>query len=54
MAARRDNVGIAEALLECGADIDARDSKGVTPLGRALNTRKRNVAQLLTARGGGL
>jgi hypothetical protein len=54
MAARRGNVEVAEALLECGADINARDSKRVTPLGRALNTRMRNVAELLKTRGGRL
>jgi truncated hemoglobin YjbI len=51
MAARRGSVGIAGALLECGAEIDARDSKGDTPLQRALNCRRDQVAQLLVARG---
>jgi hemoglobin len=51
MAARRGNVEIAEALLDCGADIDVRDSKGDTPLQRALNCRKPELASLLLARG---
>ena len=54
MAARRDHVEIAEALLDCGADIDARDTNGATPLRRAINTRQRAVADLLRARGGRL
>lgn len=51
MAARRGNTEIAEALLECGADIEARDSRGDTPLQRALNCRKPAVANLLLAKG---
>lgn len=51
MAARRGNVEIATALLDCGADIEARDSAGVTPLRRAVNCRKPTVAALLRARG---
>ncbi len=51
MAARRGNVEIATALLDCGADIHARDSDGVTPLRRALNCRKPAVAELLVQRG---
>ena len=51
MAARRGNVEIAEALLDCGADIQARDSLGVTPHRRAVNCRQRAVAELLLARG---
>jgi truncated hemoglobin YjbI len=50
MAARRGNVAIAGALLDCGADIEARDSLGDTPLRRAVNCRKLNVAALLLAR----
>ena len=51
MAARRGNLEIAEALLDCGADIDARDSLGDTPLRRAVNCDKIQVASLLLARG---
>jgi len=51
MAARRGNCEIAEALIDCGARIDARDSRGDTPLQRALNCRKPRVAELLVARG---
>ncbi len=40
MAARRGHTAIAEALLACGADINARDTQGVTPLMRARNCRK--------------
>lgn len=51
MAARRGFVGIAGALLDCGAAIEARDKNGVTPFGRAVRCRKKGVAELLAARG---
>jgi hemoglobin len=51
MAARRGNLEIAEALLDCGAHIDARDSRGDTPLQRAFNCRKPRMAEMLIARG---
>ena len=51
MAARRGHVGIASALLDCGAALEAKDSKGDTPLRRAINCRKDTVAQLLVERG---
>jgi hypothetical protein len=51
MAARRGRVQIALALLDCGAAIDARDSKGCTPLQRAINCRKDAVVRLLLERG---
>lgn len=51
MAARRGNSQIAEALLDCGADIHAQDKTGVTPLERARNCRKAAVASLLISRG---
>jgi len=51
MAARRGFVEIARALLDCGAEIEARDRKGVTPLQRAMNCRKHAVAQLLKEHG---
>jgi truncated hemoglobin YjbI len=47
MAARRGFMGIAQALLDCGAAAEAKDIKGNTPLQRALNCRKKNVADLL-------
>jgi hemoglobin len=47
MAARRGNAVVAKALLECGADIDARDRRGDTPLVRAVNCKKSHVAELL-------
>jgi hemoglobin len=50
MAARRGSVAIAAALLECGAPLAARDRRGDTPLQRAVNCRKSEVAALLRAR----
>jgi truncated hemoglobin YjbI len=51
MAARRGNVEVAEALLDCGADIEARDSLGETPLRRSINCEKIDVTSLLLSRG---
>jgi truncated hemoglobin YjbI len=51
MAARRGSVEIAGALLDCGADIEARDSVGETPLRRSVNCDKVEVAALLISRG---
>jgi truncated hemoglobin YjbI len=51
MAARRGNVQVAESLLDCGANIEARDSHGDTPLRRAVNCGKTEVAALLISRG---
>jgi len=51
MAARRGNVEVIEALLDGGADIEARDSAGDTPLRRAVNCNKVEAAKLLLARG---
>lgn len=51
MAARRGNSEVAEALLDGGADLNARDSAGDTPLQRAKNCRKAAVASLLASRG---
>jgi ankyrin repeat protein len=51
MAARRGHVEVAEALLDCGAGIDVQDSVGDTPLRRAVNCNKTEVAALLLARG---
>jgi truncated hemoglobin YjbI len=51
MAARRGNAAVAAALLDCGAEIEARDSRGDTPLRRAVNCGQPVVAALLLARG---
>ena len=50
MAARRGNVEVAEALLDYGADINARDSLGDTPLRRSVNCDRIQVADLLLRR----
>jgi hypothetical protein len=50
MAARRGYAGIAGVLLDCGAAMEAKDSKGVTPLRRAINCRRHMVARLLVSR----
>ncbi len=42
---------VAAALLDGGADVEARDSEGDTPLRRAVNCGKVEVAALLLARG---
>jgi ankyrin repeat protein len=51
MAARRGNTEVAAALVDFGADINARDIAGDTPLRRAKNCRKAAVASLLVSRG---
>jgi len=51
MAARRGNTEVAEALVDCGADINAQDKAGDTPLQRAKNCRKTGIASLLVSRG---
>jgi truncated hemoglobin YjbI len=51
MAARRGNVEAAGALLDCGANLEARDSLGETPLRRSVNCNKVEVAALLLSRG---
>jgi hypothetical protein len=50
-AARRGNVPVAEALLDHGATIEARDAKGQTPLRRAINCRQPEMVRLLVQRG---
>jgi hemoglobin len=52
MAARRGFVEIARTLLDSGADRGAVDKKGDTPLARALNCRKGEVAELLSRHSG--
>jgi len=51
MAARRGNIEVIEALLDGGADIEARDSLGDTPLRRAVNCNRVQAAKLLLERG---
>lgn len=51
MAARRGNSEMAGALLDCGANLEARDSAGDTPLRRAVNCNQTDVAKLLLLRG---
>ena len=51
MAARRGNVLVAEALLDCNADLEAQDGDGDTPLRRAVNCGKAEVAAFLLSRG---
>jgi truncated hemoglobin YjbI len=50
-AARRGHAEVAAALLDHGANIEARDAKGQTPLRRAVNCRRLPVVQLLRERG---
>jgi ankyrin repeat protein len=51
MAARRGNVEVIGALLDGGADPEARDSAGDTPLRRAVNCNQVEAARLLLSRG---
>jgi hemoglobin len=51
MAARRGHVDVARALLECGAAVNARDRNGITPLRRAINCRRKELAEILVAAG---
>jgi hemoglobin len=50
-AARRGTVAVAAALLDGGADLEARDSAGDTPLRRAVNCGQVEMAAFLRARG---
>ena len=50
-AARRGYAPVAAAVLDCGANIEARDAKGQTPLRRAVNCRQLPVVELLMQRG---
>ena len=49
-AARFGNLSVAKALIDSKANIQARDKKGLTPLDRANNCRKHDVAALLAPR----
>jgi len=50
-AARRGTLAVAAALLDGGADLEARDSAGDTPLRRAVNCGQVEMAAFLLARG---
>jgi len=50
-AARRGCVSVAQALLDHGATIDARDAKYQTPLRRAVNCRQLQIVRLLVRHG---
>ena len=50
-AARRGSVAVAAALLDGGADLEARDVAGDTPLRRAVNCGQVEMATFLRARG---
>ena len=50
-AARRGYVSVAQALLNHGATIEARDAKGQTPLRRAVNCRQIGIVRLLVRHG---
>ena len=51
MSARRGTTQIAEALLDAGAEIEARDKNGKTPLRRAVNCGQERMVCLLLSRG---
>jgi hypothetical protein len=48
---RRDTVAIVRRLVESGADVNARDRQGRTPLAVAVGERNREVVELLERRG---
>jgi truncated hemoglobin YjbI len=50
-AARRGCVSVAQALLDHGATMDARDAKGETPLRRGVNCRQLEIVLLLVRHG---
>jgi ankyrin repeat protein len=50
-AARRGHDSVAQALLDHGASIDARDAKGQTALRRAVNCRQVHIVRLLVQYG---
>lgn len=49
-AARHGNLHVATALLDLGASADVRDARNRTPLDRAVNCRRAQVASLIGAR----
>ena len=51
MTARRGSVMIAATLIKLGAEIDLKDSKGETPLRRAVNCEKLGIVELLLSNG---
>ena len=51
MSARRGTTRIAEALLDAGADIEAKDKGEETPLRRAVNCGQERMVCLLLSRG---
>ena len=51
MAARRGHIHFVDVLLKAGAHIDAKDSKGHTPLRRAANCRQEEMVKYLLLRG---
>ncbi len=51
MAARRGNIPVAAALLDCGAEREALDKLGETPLHRAVRCGKTEMVAFLLARG---
>ena len=50
-AARRGYFSVAQALLDHGASIEARDAKRETPLRRAVNCRQIEIVRLLVRHG---
>ncbi len=51
MTARRGNVSLATLLLDAGAQLEIADTKGETPLRRAVNCSQSGMVNLLLARG---
>ena len=51
MSARRGTTVIAQALLDAGASVEARDKNGETPLRRAVNCAQEHMVSLLLNRG---